>query len=72
MKRILITGGAGFIGSNLAAFYLRKNKKVLLYDDLSRQRVNHNLNWIKKIKKGKLTVVVEDIRNFNKLKKEVT
>ncbi|MGM0609340.1 MAG: GDP-mannose 4,6-dehydratase [Candidatus Muiribacteriota bacterium] len=35
MKNILITGGAGFIGSHLAEYLLEKNKNVVIFDNLS-------------------------------------
>ena len=35
MKRIVVTGGCGFIGSNLVKFLLRKKYKVLNIDNLS-------------------------------------
>jgi len=35
MKNILITGGAGFIGSNLVNYFIKKKLKVTIIDDLS-------------------------------------
>ena len=35
MKKVLITGGAGFIGSNLCEFLLKNKYKVNVIDDLS-------------------------------------
>ena len=35
MKNVLVTGGAGFIGSNLCDFLSKKNFKVFAIDDLS-------------------------------------
>jgi len=32
---ILITGGAGFIGSNLASYFVNNNKNVIVFDNLS-------------------------------------
>lgn len=43
---VLITGGAGFIGSNLAARLLADGEEVLLLDDLSRPGVEGNLRWL--------------------------
>jgi len=44
MKRqIVITGGAGFIGVNLALDALKKNYEVVVFDNLSRRGTNLNL-----------------------------
>lgn len=40
MKKLLITGGAGFIGSNLANFYSQQYQ-VFVIDDLSMGRVSN-------------------------------
>ena len=42
---ILITGVAGFIGSNLAEKFLKQGKKVLGVDNLSRGKIS-NLSFI--------------------------
>lgn len=64
--KIVITGGCGFIGTNLASFYSQKGHEVLLFDNLSRKG-EKNLKWLKKnthaqFRKG-------DIRNYKLLKK---
>jgi len=43
--KILITGGAGFIGSNLAEFHIRRGDQVVAVDDLSTGR-EENLKQI--------------------------
>ena len=53
-KNILITGGGGFIGSNLANYLAKKNFKVIVIDDLSvgdKRNLNKNRN-IKFLKKN--------------------
>ena len=54
--KILITGGAGFIGSNTAAFFLRKGWEVTIFDNLSRQGAKKNLDWLRRLD-GKLTTL---------------
>jgi len=65
-KTTLITGGAGFIGTNAAAYYLKKGNKVVVYDNLSRAGAKQNLNWLKK-QGGDLVFVKGDIRDDKKL-----
>lgn len=57
--KVLITGGAGFIGCNAASRYLRRGDEVVVLDNLSRPRTDHNLEWLKS--QGKLTHVNVDI-----------
>jgi len=66
--RILITGGAGFIGSNLAWHHLKQGEKVIIYDNLSRPKVRKNLEWLKgHPNASNLEIMVEDLRNFEAL-----
>lgn len=63
IEKALITGGAGFVGSNLADWLLSRGKEVVIYDDLSRKGVRHNLEWLKGRHNGtkKLEFVEGDI-----------
>ncbi len=45
-KRILIIGGAGFIGSNSAVHFLKKGFSVVIFDNLSRPGSLKNKEWI--------------------------
>jgi CDP-paratose 2-epimerase len=46
-KRILITGGAGFVGCNAARFFGARNWNVTVLDNLSRQGTDKNLVWLR-------------------------
>ena len=65
----LITGGAGFIGTNLASRLLSEGKKVMIYDNLHRDGVEQNLQWLKNKYKEKLIIQIADIREKRLLQK---
>jgi CDP-paratose 2-epimerase len=46
--KILITGGAGFIGVNSANYFAKTGHQVVIFDNLSRKGSRKNLDWIKK------------------------
>ena len=46
-KRILITGGAGFVGCNAARFFRARNWGVTVLDNLSRRGADKNLEWLR-------------------------
>ena len=60
MGKIVVTGGAGFIGSNAVSRYLRQGHHVVLIDNLSRKGTRLNLNWL--CPQGKLEFIQADIR----------
>ncbi len=45
-KRVLVTGGAGFIGCNTARHFAERNWHVSVLDDLSREGTDKNLEWL--------------------------
>lgn len=61
-KYILITGGAGFIGTNLAARLLESGKRVMIYDNMTRDGVEQNLEWLHERYKDRLIIQIADIR----------
>ncbi|MDB4954407.1 MAG: UDP-glucose 4-epimerase [Myxococcales bacterium] len=70
-RPILIIGGAGFIGSNLAAHVARGGRRVRIYDDLSRPGVDRNLAWLKREHGPLVDVRIADIRERTKLESAV-
>ncbi len=62
-KPVLVTGGAGFIGSNVADRLAREGHDVLVYDALARPGVETNLAWLKKRHPQRISSVVADIRD---------
>ena len=67
----LITGGAGFIGTNLAHRLLSEGRPVLLYDNLSRNSVRQNLQWLRDTHGDLVQVEVADVRNPSALTRAV-
>ncbi|MBU0569647.1 GDP-mannose 4,6-dehydratase [Patescibacteria group bacterium] len=71
-KKILITGGAGFIGSNSATYFLKKGWKVVVLDNFSRPGGKENVKWLRSLG-GDLEIVRADIRsNLKILTREVS
>jgi CDP-paratose 2-epimerase len=60
---VLITGGAGFIGTNLADHFLRQGRRVRIFDNLSRLGVERNLAWLQQRHHGRLQFKWGDIRD---------
>ena len=64
---ILITGGAGFIGSNLCDFFIQKNcEKVICLDNFSTGK-KHNINHL--INKNNFSLIHGDIRDLDTCQK---
>jgi CDP-paratose 2-epimerase len=68
---ILVTGGAGFIGSNLADALAREGHDVLIYDALSRPGVERNASWLQERHGARVTLIKADIRDDAELRRAV-
>jgi CDP-paratose 2-epimerase len=66
-RPILITGGAGFIGSNLADRLAEQGHEILVYDALSRAGVERNLAWLKERHGERIVGIVGDVRDEDEL-----
>lgn len=62
-SRVLVTGGAGFIGTNLSHRLLSEGHHVTILDNLSRPGVENNLKWQKDQHGAKLDAVIADTRD---------
>lgn len=71
MKRILITGGAGFIGSHIAVELLESGFEVVIYDNLSNSSVE-SLKRVEEITGKKLKFYEADVLCKDKLKEVLT
>ncbi|MCK6581737.1 MAG: SDR family NAD(P)-dependent oxidoreductase [Anaerolineales bacterium] len=65
-RNYLVTGGAGFIGSNYVHRLLKRGEKVTIYDNLSRTK--RNIEWLKKeFGENAFDVVVGDVRDASRI-----
>ena len=67
--KLLITGGCGFLGSNLAAYGIQNNYDITIFDNLSRVGSCDNLEWLKTL--GDFRFIHGDIRNKNDIENVV-
>jgi len=65
--RVLVIGGAGFIGANLADRLAQEGRQVLVYDALRRPGVEENLAWLQRRHASRITAVRADIRDASAL-----
>ncbi len=70
-SRVLITGGAGFIGCNVAHRLLSEGSPVLILDNLSRHGVLRNVEWLKRTHGSNVKVVPADVRDWKAVREAV-
>lgn len=70
-RPVLITGGAGFIGCNVAHRLLSAGRTVLIYDNLSRAGVEKNLRWLRETHGSRVETIVGDVRDASTLEHAV-
>ncbi len=65
MKKVLITGGAGFIGSHVSELLLNKGYKIIIIDNFATGRLEN----LKKLNKSKIKIINADVSDYNKIEK---
>ena len=76
--KVLVTGGAGFIGSHVAEYYAGRGFEVVVYDNLSRARIyglnpktmQYNVSYLRERFGGRVRVVEGDVRDYELLSRE--
>ena len=66
-RPVLVTGGAGFIGSNLADRLAGQGHDVIVYDALTRPGVSANLDWLRTRHGDRIEPVIADLRDRDRL-----
>lgn len=68
---VLITGGCGFVGTNLAHRLLSEGHRVCVFDNLARAGVQRNLDWLREMHGDRLIVRVADTRDVAAVREAV-
>src|SRR3954469_4476210 len=70
-RPVLITGGSGFIGTNLAHRIMSSGQSVLLFDNLSRPGVERNLKWLRQTHGDLMRIEAADVQDPHVLRHAV-
>ncbi|GJE25961.1 NAD-dependent epimerase/dehydratase family protein [Methylobacterium organophilum] len=70
-RPVLVTGGAGFVGANLADRLASEGRSVIVYDLLARPGVEANLAWLTERHGSRIQPVIADIRDGAELARAV-
>ncbi len=68
--KMLITGGAGFIGTNAALYFHKLGYQIVIVDNLSRLGVEHNIDYLKK-HIHPCTIIVSDVQETSTYSEEL-
>jgi CDP-paratose 2-epimerase len=70
-RPVLITGGCGFIGTNVAHRIMSGGESVLLFDNLSRAGVEKNLRWLRREHGDLMRIEAADVQDAHALRRAV-
>ena len=67
-RKYLVTGGAGFIGSNYVHRLIQRNEHVTIFDNLSRAGAPRNVDWLKsQFGDDAFRLIVGDVRSADQI-----
>src|SRR5690349_13996292 len=72
MRPIVITGGAGFVATNVAHRLLASGHRVVLFDNLSRPGVTENVRWLKAVHGNRVRFQPGDVRDVDAVRSVVS
>jgi CDP-paratose 2-epimerase len=68
-EKYFITGGCGFLGSNIASEIIKNDGKLIIFDNLSRLGSTKNKEWLEN--QGEFQFIHGDVRNQNDVEKAI-
>lgn len=74
MPRVLITGGSGFLGTNISEYFIQHGWNVTSFDNLVRTGVEENAKYMQNTYRDKYVLIRGDVRcteDFNRLPKKI-
>jgi len=70
-RPVLVTGGCGFIGTNVAHRILSSGQPVMVFDNLSRPGVERNLRWLRETHGDLVRIEAADVQDAHALRSAV-
>jgi CDP-paratose 2-epimerase len=68
---VVVTGGAGFIGCNIADALAARGRPVVIFDNLSRHGADEHVRWLKERHGDRIETEVADIRDGEAVRRAV-
>jgi CDP-paratose 2-epimerase len=72
VRPILVTGGCGFLGCNIASALADVGRSVVVADNLSRAGAQENASWLTQRHRGRVRIAVADTRNSEAMQQLVS
>jgi CDP-paratose 2-epimerase len=70
-SHVVVTGGCGFIGCNIADALAARGQQVVILDSMARKGTEENAAWLKSRHKERIDIVPGDVRDFTAVRNVV-